>query len=274
MDYIEGLMKLYTAAPVAPKAADDDMDMEEGSKKKLFQKTDGHSKLLTTLQDFASIAKTGRLSNYFLKTFADVVNLKEEGGDMTLVLKSLDVLIAMLEQVKLKKENQVVLMQGIKVFINSFHTKKKAFKLLAKVVEKYELEGGINELNQIHQELTPLVEGHASKPRLRLINAYIQQIKNFVQENQDCGLEQVGALLKHYIIELITAMTNSNLKIRTLAQGVFSDICEIMRVNFNAVNQLFTIILVGLAGNKSGTQSSTIRSLIFTIKQNVNFTRN
>lgn len=42
-----------------------------------------------------------------------------------------------------------------------------------------------------------------------------------------------------------------------------------MRCKFNAVNQLFTIILVGLAGNKSSTQSSTIRSLIFTIKQNV-----
>jgi len=42
-----------------------------------------------------------------------------------------------------------------------------------------------------------------------------------------------------------------------------------MREKFNAVNQLFTIILVGLAGNKTSTQSSTIRSLIFTIKQNV-----
>lgn len=42
-----------------------------------------------------------------------------------------------------------------------------------------------------------------------------------------------------------------------------------MRCKFNAVNQLFTIILVGLAANKPQTQSSTIRSLIFTIKKNV-----
>jgi hypothetical protein len=30
-------------------------------------------------------------------------------------------------------------MKGIKVFINDFLTKKKAYKLLAKIVEKYEL---------------------------------------------------------------------------------------------------------------------------------------
>jgi len=41
-------------------------------------------------------------------------------------------------------------MQGIKVFINDFQTKKKAYKLLAKIVEKYELEEGISELVQIH----------------------------------------------------------------------------------------------------------------------------
>jgi hypothetical protein len=71
----------------------------------------------------------------------------------------------------------MVLMQGIKVFINDFKTKKKAFKLLARIVEKYELQGGIEELNQIHQELTPLVEVNATKPRLRLINAYIKHVK-------------------------------------------------------------------------------------------------
>jgi len=81
----------------------------------------------------------------------------------------------------------------------------------------------------------------------------------------------VGSLLNHYIIELITAMTNTNLKLRGIAQQIFTDICEIMRVKFKAVNQLFTIILVGLAGNKTQTQSATIRSLIYTIKQNVQF---
>lgn len=42
-----------------------------------------------------------------------------------------------------------------------------------------------------------------------------------------------------------------------------------MRVTFNANNQLFTMLLVGLAGNKPHIQSSTIRSLIFAIKKNV-----
>ena len=64
-------------------------------------------------------------------------------------------------------------------------------------------------------------------------------------------------------------MTNTNQKIRGIAQAIFSEISYLMRCKFNAVNQLFTIILVGLAGNKAQTQSSTIRSLIFTIKENV-----
>ena len=66
------------------------------------------------------------------------------------MLRSLDVLIAMMDQVKLKKDNQLVLMQGIKVFITDFKTKNKAYKLLSLIVKKYELDQGIGELIQIH----------------------------------------------------------------------------------------------------------------------------
>jgi len=58
----------------------------------------------------------------------------------------MDILIALMERVKLKKDNQISLMQGIKVFLNDFKTKKKAYKLLARIVEKYELQDGLNEL--------------------------------------------------------------------------------------------------------------------------------
>ena len=37
-------------------------------------------------------------------------------------------------------------MDGIKIFLQNPRTKKKAYKLLAKVVQKYDLEGGIDEL--------------------------------------------------------------------------------------------------------------------------------
>jgi len=63
------------------------------------------------------------------------------------ILKNLDVLIVILEKAKLKKDNQIVLMSGIKIFLNDFTTKKKAYKLLAKIVENYDLENGIEELN-------------------------------------------------------------------------------------------------------------------------------
>ena len=76
-------------------------------------------------------------------------------------------------------------------------------------------------------------------------------------------------MLKQFVIELISAMTNSNLKVRQVAQNLFKEINTLMRAKFNAVNQLFTIILVGIAGQNQSTQSAAIRSLIFALKQNV-----
>ena len=70
-----------------------------------------------------------------------------------------------------------------------------------------------------------------------------------IKQNKDCPLDQVAGLLKHYIIELINSMSNTNLKIRVLAQDIFTKISTLMRCKLNAVNNLFTIILVGLAGN-------------------------
>jgi hypothetical protein len=52
----------------------------------------------------------------------------------------------MLEKVKLNKQNQIDLMQDIKLFIGDWRTKKKAFKLIAKIVEKYEIENDISEI--------------------------------------------------------------------------------------------------------------------------------
>tara|TARA_B110000305_G_C18997280_1_gene428907 strand:+ start:385 stop:609 length:225 start_codon:yes stop_codon:yes gene_type:complete len=74
-----------------------------------------------------------------------------------------------------------------------------------------------------------------------------------VKEGRECSLEHVGALIKHYIIELISSMTNSNIKVRDMSQDIFSDICTLMRESFGAVNNLFTMILVGLAGNSAST---------------------
>ena len=170
---------------------DEVFDHKSAAKVRDKESTSKNYQLLNTLQDFASIAKAGKLSNLFLSSFAELVEQKEmwEGEeympstDLSLILKNFDVLIAIMEQVKLKKDNQILLMQGIKIFINDFKTKKKAYRLLAKIVERYELDEGISELVQIHQELTPLVEGQTTKQRLRLIKAYIEQIKNFIANN-------------------------------------------------------------------------------------------
>jgi len=285
MDYIRGLVTLYT------KNQDEEKRLKQIAKglapessTTTFKRSEGQQQLLKTLQDFCSIAKVSKLSNLFLNSFAELVAIMEQLKAMdkrtqpqevttikyNVVLRNVDVLFALMQKVKLNKENQLVMMQGVKVFIEDYRTKKKAYKLMARIVEKHELDNGVQELIQIHQGLTSMVEGQNSKQRLTLIRAYVKQIEKCAEgEHGQCTLQDVGDLLKTYIIELINAMTNTNLKMRTLAQEIFTSICLLMRCKFNAINQLFTIILVGLAGNNQSTQSSTIRSLIFTIKQNV-----
>ena len=75
---------------------------------------------------------------------------------------------AMMEKVKLTKDNYMSLMKGLKEFIQCHATQKQAYKLLAKIIEKYELEN-LQELVQIQKEINPLLVGQASKQRVMLI---------------------------------------------------------------------------------------------------------
>jgi hypothetical protein len=74
----------------------------------------------------------------------------------------------MMEKVKLTKENYMSLMKGLKEFISCHGTQKQAYKLLAKIIEKYELVN-LEELVQIQKEINPLLVGQASKQRVMLI---------------------------------------------------------------------------------------------------------
>ena len=74
--------------------------------------SDAQSKqVLTTLKDFSSIAKLGTLNNMFLTTFAELVERKKNSSIEAQELhRQLDVLIAILEQCSLKRENYITLM--------------------------------------------------------------------------------------------------------------------------------------------------------------------
>ena len=79
-----------------------------------------------------------------------------------LVLLKLDVLISLMEQIKLKKENYVALMRGVKIFVEQKATEKKGYKMLAKVIEKFQAES-IQELIEIKDEVTPIMKGQPTK---------------------------------------------------------------------------------------------------------------
>ena len=47
---------------------------------------------------------------------------------------NLDVLIAIMDTVKLKKENYINVMRGVKLLVGDKQTQKKGYKLLSKVI--------------------------------------------------------------------------------------------------------------------------------------------
>jgi hypothetical protein len=90
----------------------------------------------------------------------------------------LDILVALMEKVKLKKENYVALMRGVKIFVDDRVTQKKGYKILTKVVERFDLEN-FDQLLEIKQEITPLMKGQATKQRLQLIHSFVKAIVRF-----------------------------------------------------------------------------------------------
>ena len=68
------------------------------------------------------------------------------------------------------------------------------------------------------------------------------------------------------VIELISSVNCSNLKIRLLAEEGFVLIQDVLKP-FKASSQLLQTLLVGLAGTTPQLQSSTIRALVFNLKK-------
>ena len=63
-----------------------------------------------------------------------------------------------MEKVKMKKENYVTLMRGVKIFLDDKATQKKGYKILTKITERFDLES-FDQLLEIKQEITPMMKG-------------------------------------------------------------------------------------------------------------------
>lgn len=117
------------------------------------------TQVLVTLKDFSSIAKKGTLNNMFLMTFAELADRKQnksiEAAEMHL---QMDVLIAILEKVTLKRDNYLTLMQNLKSFIADRQTQKKGYKLVSKVVERIELTN-LDDIAEIKAVINPIMAG-------------------------------------------------------------------------------------------------------------------
>lgn len=138
-----------------------------------------------------------------------------------------------MEKVKLKKENYVALMRGVKIFVDDRATQKKGYRILTKIIERFDLET-FDQLIEIKQEITPMMKGQATKQRLQLIHSFVKAIVRFKDNNDPALLPKILQLIQGMTIELITAINNSNLKTRKLAEEIFKSISAILS-HFNAI---------------------------------------
>lgn len=99
------------------------------------------------------------MNNMFLMTFAELADRKQnksiEAAEMHL---QMDVLIAILEKVTLKRDNYLTLMQNLKSFIADRQTQKKGYKLVSKVVERIELTN-LDDIAEIKAVINPIMAG-------------------------------------------------------------------------------------------------------------------
>jgi hypothetical protein len=130
----------------------------------------------------------------------------------------------------------------------------------------------IDELAEIRAEVTPMMQGSPSKQRLHLVKAYIEALIKFSTESDKNAetLKKVTDLIRAMIVELITAINNSNFKIRKLSEEIFLRISYLLSL-FDASAQLLQILLVGFASNSPQTKSCTVRALIYNLKANVSW---
>ena len=91
-------------------------------------------------------------------------------------MHQLDVLIAILEKVRLKRENYISLIQHVKVFVDDRVTQKKGYKILSKVIERFEL-ANLDEITEIKERILPMMKGSANKERITLISSFINAMR-------------------------------------------------------------------------------------------------
>ena len=60
---------------------------------------------------------------------------------------------------------------------------------------------------------------------LRTGGGKVTDAKQFLDKDNSIPVQKVEPLLKQYILELVNSLTNTNLKIRAIAEETFESIC-------------------------------------------------
>lgn len=75
-------------------------------------------------------------------------------------------------------------MQHVKIFAEDRQTQKKGYKILAKVIERFELDS-LDNIVEIKQTITPIMRGQTNKDRINLIKSFINAVKKVEKDTTD-----------------------------------------------------------------------------------------
>jgi len=106
-----------------------------------------------------------------------------------------------------------------------------------------------------------LIEGEATKERIKLIRGCFVQISDFRESKAELK-EMIGQVA----IELINSLSCANYKTRTLSEGILKDLAALLNSQ-NSLEYLFQVLLAGLAGYTSQTHACTLKALNLLVKE-------
>ena len=92
---------------------------------------------------------------------------------------------------------------------------------MAKIIERFEMQS-LENISEIKTTILPIMRGQTNKDRINLIKSFINAVQKIDKDTGDqTQQQQTCELLRSFVIELISAINNSNQKVRLGAQEAF-----------------------------------------------------
>lgn len=304
--YISSLSQMYVESA----------GLEDSKKDMSGLKENEHMTLLHTISKFGWLCKKTKLNDLFFNELTNIVQeftdfeTDEKANDTGMelddqdrqnqnrereatkkkILRKIDIIICLMEQIKLSKRHCELIIQFADNIAKSKITQKKAFKILSIILENYEVST-YAELQEMFSKLT----GYAFNPsqqkqKLLMFKIFLSKIKKPNKETDE--MEEDGndnqmaddsdeedpesqatkvdisdadrlEITSTILPEVITGFSSLQAKSKKLSEGLLIDL---VKLHTNHFNEFLKKLLAGFAGDTIDTRAATIDILTRVLK--------